>query len=366
MRIPVKFVIRPSTVAAWLSGLSGLLLVACGGGLQAPPPVAAPTLQTISAAAGGEGESVAWDGVVQAVEQSVLSAQTSGRVTALGADVDTRVAAGAALLRLTSEEQSAAVDRAEAQLRAAEAQVADAAARYRRAINLVDQEVIARDEFDRVKAASESAAAARDVAAAQLAQTRQQLGYTVVRAPYAGVVSARQVEQGETVAPGQPLFTLYAPGRLRVEVLVPQRDADAIRAQPQATLTLADGRQVSGAGVTVFPSADPAAHSNAVRVQLPAVAAPPRPGQAVKVRFAAARAPAGIWLPESAVTVRGELTGVYVVRQTGVLLRQVRTGRREGGRVEILAGVAAGEAVATDPLAALQALRQRQAAGAAQ
>lgn len=355
-----------SPAVRWLPGLLVLLLPACSERMPATPPAAAPALQTISTTVGDGSEAVAWDGVVQAVEQSVLSAQTSGRVTALGADVDSRVAAGAVLLRLTSEEQSAAVARAEAQLRAAEAQYADAAARHQRGINLFEQQVIARDEFDSVKAAGESSAAARDAAAAQLDQARQQLGYTVVRAPYAGVVAARHVEQGETVAPGQALFTLYAPGRLRVEVLVPQRDAEAIRARPEAALTLPDGAQIKAASVMIFPSADPAAHSNAVRVLLPAQGPALRPGQVVKVRFAAARAAAGIWLPEGALAVRGELTGVYVVSGADVVLRQVRTGRREGGRVEILAGVAAGELVAADPVAALQELQARQRSGAAQ
>lgn len=358
-----SFIITPRVAAAM--ALAGLL-AACSK--TAPVPVAAtlPTLQTVSTTVGGEGESVAWDGVVQAVDQAVLSAQTSGRVVTVGTDVDKRVAAGAELVRLTSAEQSAAVDRAQAQLRATDAQLVDAASRFRRASDLVDRQLIARDDFDRVKAAHDSASAARDAASAQLAEARQQMGYTVVHAPYAGVVAVRHVEPGETVSPGQPLITLYAPGRLRVEVEVPQRDAEAIRAHPQARITLPGGEQVNAAGVVVFPSADPAAHSNAVRVLLPAGVASPRPGQTVKVRFAAARSASGIWLPESALAVRGELTGVYVVSPESVVLRQVRTGRRESGRVQILAGLDAGEAVAADPVAALQSLRALQAAGSKQ
>lgn len=338
------------------------LLVACGG--EAPPvaAVASPALQTLTIAAGEGGAGTRWDGVVQALEQSVLSAQTAGRVIRLGADVDRKVAAGTVLLQLTSEEQSAAVETLQAQLRSAEAQLVDANARYARAASLVERQLVSRDDHDRVKAARDSAEAARAAAAAQLVQARQQLGYTTVRAPYAGVVAARQVELGETVSPGQPLFTLYAPGALRAEVQVPQSDAEAIRRDGKALVTLGDGREVQALRVIVFPSADPGAHSTAVRVLLPSVDAPPTPGQTVKVRFPAAHAPTGIWLPRTAVVERGELTGAYVVGAHDVQLRQLRLGATEGDRVQVLAGLSAGEQVASDPLAALQWLRKRQGA----
>lgn len=342
------------------TGLLALLLAACG---STPPPAATttlPDLATLTVSAGGEGGGVPWDGVVQAVEQSVLSAQTSGRVVALPADVGQRVAKDSILLRLTGEEQAAAANTARAQLRAAEAQLADAAARFRRAQELIGGQLISRDEFDRVRAAHDSGVAARDAAAAQLAQAGQQLGYTVVRAPYAGVVASRHVESGETVVPGQPLFTLYAPGALRIEVQVPQADAAAIRREGAAKVLLPDGRLVKAASLVVFPAADPLAHSTRVRVLLPALDSAPLPGQAAKVYFAAAAAPQGIWLPAAAVVERGELSAAYVVREDGVLLRQLRLGRRAGDRVEVLAGLAPGERVATDPVAALGALREQQ------
>lgn len=334
-----------------------LALSACGGDAPVPAGVAvqlpAAVIVGTSDVAGG----TSWDGVVQPVEQAVLSAQTAGRVTALSADVDQKVAAGAVLLRLTGEEQQAAVRSAEAQLASGEARALDAAARFRRASELVGRQLISRDEFDQIQAANSAAIAARDAAAAQLADARQQLSYTTVRAPYAGIIAARHVELGEAVAPGRALFTIYSPRQLRLEVQVPQGDAEAVRGQPVASILLADGREVQAASVTVYPSADPLAHSTTVRVQLPAMDSPPRPGQALKVRFAAATGPAGIWLPESAVVQRAELSAAYVVQDDTVLLRQLRLGRRMDGRVEVISGLSPGEAVATDPLAALQWLR---------
>ena len=338
-----------------------LAVAACGGSPVSAMKPTPPDLATITVATGDDAGGVAWDGVVQAVEQSVLSAQTTGRVIALGADVDQHVAAGTVLLRITNTEQSAAVQMAQAQLQSAQAQLIDARNRFERASTLVERQLISRDDFDRVKSAFDSTSAAVQAAHGQLAEARQQSDYTTVRAPYAGTVSARSVELGETVAPGQPLFTLYAPGALRLEVQVPQAIAEAIRSRPQATVALADGREVQVAKVIVFPSADSLAHSNAVRVLLPTMSPAPRPGQTAKVRFAGSTGGDQMWLPASAVVIRGELTGAYVVRDDGVVLRQLRLGRVQGGSVEVLAGLASGERVAADPVAALHWLRQRQA-----
>jgi hypothetical protein len=95
---------------------------------------------------------------------------------------------------------------------------------------------------------------------------------------------------------------------------------------------------------------------------LPLLAPQPRPGQTAKVRFSAAAGPAGIWLPASALINRGELTGAYVVTAEGVVLRQLRLGSRQADRIEVLAGLAPGERVAVDPVAALAWLRARQSA----
>lgn len=334
-----------------------LALAACGRDAPAPVDVATGLPATFTVGLSDVAGGTSWDGVVQPVEQATLSAQTAGRVMALSADVDQKVAAGAVLLRMSAEEQQAVVHTAEAQLASAEARALDTAARFRRASELVGRQLISRDEFDQIQAANSAAIAARDAASAQLTDARQQLSYTTVRAPYAGIIAGRHVELGEAVAPGRALFTIYSPRQLRVEVQIPHGDAEAVRGQPAASIVQADGREVQAASVTVYPSADPLAHSTTVRVQLPAMDSPPRPGQALKVRFAAATGPAGIWLPEGAVVQRAELSAAYVVQADTVLLRQLRLGRRMEGRVEVISGLAPGEAVATDPLAALRWLR---------
>lgn len=348
--------IHTAFVLAALTALSG-----CGSEPEraALPPL--PRLETVSVTAAGAGGGRAWDGVVEAVREAALSAQTSGRVTAVEADIDDRVAADAVLLRITAVEQQAGANTARAQLRAAEATASEAEQNYRRFAALADARYVSRAQIDQARAARDSAVAARDAARAQLAQAAQQAAYTTVRAPFAGIVSRRTVEPGETVAPGQPLMTVYAPDALRIEVQVPQSEAAAIRAAPRASVVLGDGRTVEAARVTVFPAADAASHSVGVRIALPDLEDAPAPGTTAKIVFPIAATRDGgdaeaVSIPASALAQRGEVSGVYVLHDGRLALRQVRVGQRVGDRVEIVAGLRAGEVVAADPVAAVQAL----------
>ncbi|MEO6227845.1 MAG: efflux RND transporter periplasmic adaptor subunit [Thermomonas sp.] len=344
-------------------------LAACGKGGEANklPPLA--DVATFEVAPAGTSSGHGWDGVIEAVRRADLSAQTAGRVTSVDVDVNARVAAGTVLLRISAVEQDAGANTARAQLRAAEASAVEAQQNYQRFAALAAGQYVSRAQVDQTRAARDAAVAARDAARAQLAQAAQQAAYTVVRAPFAGVVARRDVEPGESVSPGQPLLSVYAPGALRIEVAVPQTRAEAIRGDPRAHVLLPGGRQVVPARVIVFPVADVATHSVNVRIELPDLDLAPAPGTTAKVVFDADASAAGstgamLHIPASAVAQRGELSGVYVRQGNRLLLRQLRLGSQAGDMVEVISGLNAGDKVASDPVAALQAVTaQRKAAG---
>ncbi|MBL8257662.1 MAG: efflux RND transporter periplasmic adaptor subunit [Pseudoxanthomonas mexicana] len=331
-------------------------LAACGHEGPAAPPASIDGLQTFQVHDADAADGRAWEGVVEAVRQSTLSAQTNGRVIAVARDVNDRVAAGDVLVRLSAVEQQSGVDAARAQLRAAEASATEAEANYRRFANLAKDQFVSMAQLDQARMARDSAAAARDAARALLASAGQQTDYTTVRAPYAGIVATRDVEPGESVGIGQTLMTVFAPGALRIEVVVPQSEADAVRADPAAVVTFDDGRRIDATDVTVFPAADASTHAVRIRVQLPALDAPPQPGLTAKVAFPAVKGAAFPRVPASALARRGEVTGVYVLSDGRLSLRQVRLGDAAGDQVDVISGLKPGERIATDPVAAQQAL----------
>lgn len=338
-----------------------LALAACGSDKPAAVPTLPADLATYAVQASTALPGRGWDGVVEAVRRADLAAQTAGRIAAVQVDVNQHVKAGDVLVRITAVEQDAGANAARAQLRAAEASAAEAEQNYRRYAALADKQFVSKAQIDQARAARDSAAGARNAAAAMLAQATQQANYTVVRAPFAGVVARRDVEPGETVAPGMPLMSVYAPDALRIEVAIPQTRAEAIRSNPNAQVQLGDGRKVKPADVIVFPAADAMSHSVNVRVNLPALDPSPAPGTTAKVMFAAdvgseGETSAGVRIPVTSLAQRGELSAVYVVQDGRLLLRQLRLGARDGDAVEVISGLKIGDVIARDPVAALQAI----------
>ncbi|MBS1200012.1 MAG: efflux transporter, family, subunit [Proteobacteria bacterium] len=342
----------PARLAAVLL-LTIPVLAACGGGHEPGVTATAPgaQLETLVVAAGpGEGERM-FDGIVEAVQQATIAAQTSGRIVALGRDVDDPVARGDMILRISGVEQRARLDGAQQALTEARAVAAEARARYARVSDLAARKLLSGADLDRATADRDAAEARLASAEAGVAAAQEQFGYTEIRAPFAGVVTARHVEVGEAVSPGQPLTAVAALGALRVNVDVPQAFADEIRGLGAARVYA--GKQVlDSAQVTVFPAAASASNTVRVRIDLEPGVGDLYPGMFVKAGFRSGE-PAALRVPARVVVRRSEVTAVYVVGEDRqVRLRQVRLGRQAGDEYEVLAGLSAGERVAADPVAA--------------
>ena len=290
------------------------------------------------------------DGRVEAVNRATVSAQTSGRIAELPYDVNDFVEAGAVVMRFTDAEQRAALDRAQASLAEARARLANAETEFERAEKMIANNTISRSRFDQAKAERDSARARLDAAVAGVETAREQLEYTVVRAPYAGIVSERHVELGELVSPGQPLISGLSLQSLRVNVDVPQSLFHAVRTSRRAS-PYVSGERIEAESLTFFPVADDAANTFRVRVNLPDGAVTLYPGMFIKVGFIVGESQR-LLIPAQAVVRRSELSAVYVVDGDDVSLRQVRLGRRYGEAIEVLAGLAEGETVATEPVRA--------------
>ncbi|HEX5488855.1 MAG TPA: efflux RND transporter periplasmic adaptor subunit [Rhodanobacteraceae bacterium] len=353
--------VRPARFGASL--VLAALLAACGTPQQplAPPP--APPLETFVVSPQQSAREQTWDGVVEAVDATTIAAQTNARVLELPVDVGDRVRKGDVLVRFSDVEQQSGRRAAEANVVAARAEYRNAEINWKRAQALLPSGAISRAQLDDATARRDAARAASNAAEAALRAAGQQTDYTVLRAPFDGVITQRFVHVGEAVQSGpptpQPLIALAALDALRVDVVVPQGAVDAIRASQHASVVLDDGTRVQAAKMTVFPYADPATHSFRVRVELPAGGSGLYPGMTVKVAFAIGAA-TRLLVPVDALVRRGELSAVYVIAADhSVGLRQVRLGYRFGSEVEILAGLATGDRVARDPGAAALYLTSR-------
>lgn len=330
--------------------LSSMLVVACVAGVVSTAPLNAQPFsgngpEWVQVELAPLVEYARLDGQIEAVQQSTVSAQTSGTVVAIPFDVDDVVDAGELIVSLDDTEQRARANQAEANLSEAQAALTDARQRLERIGPLVERGVASQAELDQANNQFNAAQARLSQAEAAAEQAQEQLSYTKVLAPYGGIVTERHVEVGESVSPGTPLLSGFSLEALRVTAAIPQRYADLARQNKSATVTLDDGRVLETGEMTFFPYADPNTHSFRVRMPLTEPDGSLFPGMLVRVGLPVSQRQA-LWIPETALVRRGELRGVYVLDDNQKpRLRQIRTGVIRNGQIEVLSGLSSGERV---------------------
>jgi membrane fusion protein, multidrug efflux system len=333
-----------------------------GLGSVAPAWAAGPALATAAVQSAGDRSQQGFDAVVEAVRQSMVSAQVAGSIVALEVKAGDQVKAGQTLARIDARAAEQTASASDAQVRSAQALLDVASKDFERQKQLHDKQYISRAALERAESQFKASQAQAAALLAQANAARTQSGLHVVRAPFAGVVAEVPVALGDMALPGKPLLTLYEPDALRVTAALPQSQIGASQAGLKVEFpSLPDARRwfvPTAAQVQLLPTVDAATHTVQLRIALPTTLQGLAPGLFARVWLpaAAAGAPSRLYVPASAVLRRAELTGVYVLDAQGApVLRQVRLGRAQGNSVEVLSGVSAGERVALDPQAAARA-----------
>ena len=295
-----------------------------------------------------------FDAVIEAVQQSTVAAQVSGRVVEINFDVGDLVPKDSVLVRIRGAEQRAGLEAQQAALREAEARYREAQAEFGRVSTIYEKRLLPKAALDKASADLKAAQSRVEAARATLTQAGEQLGYTVITAPYGGVVLKRHVEIGETVSVGQPLMSGYSLETLRATASIPQQQITAVRGRQQARVILTQpDRTLESTRLIFTPNADTVSHTYKVRAELPPNLEGVLPGMFAKMVFVTGEE-RRLAIPDTAVARRSELTGVYVVDKQGkVALRQIRVGVVLGADlIEVLSGLSEGETIALDPVRA--------------
>ncbi len=334
-----------------------------------PAGAYAQALKTLPAQAAASAAASAFDGVVEAVRQTVVAAQVPGAVVQLDAKVGDLVKAGQVLLRIDARAADQNAAASDAQVQAARASLEVASKDFERQKQLFQKNYISQAALERAESEFKSTQAQARAQLAQAGAARTQSGFYVVRAPFAGVIAEVPVSLGDMAMPGRPLLTLYDPAALRVTAAVPQSVASQLAAGQLPRLELpglpAATSWVTPSRVQVLPTIDAATHTVQLRADLPAGVVGVSPGMFARLwlpvppaQAAAGASPVSptLSVPVKAIVRRAEMTGLYVLDPNGKpVLRQVRLGRADGDRVEILSGLMVGEQVVTDPQSAARA-----------
>ena len=302
------------------------------------------------------------DGVIQAVKQSTVASQASGRIAIFSVKAGDRVHVGQVIATIDDREAQVGVQRAQAQTAQADAELRNAKAQMERTRELQTQGFVSKAAFDTANTQYQAAQAQRDQAIASVRQSGISQGFTRVTAPIDGWVLQTFAQAGDLAVPGTPLLVVYAPQPLRAVVQVPASRSQSVRQAKQTSVLVNNGsgpsQSISPLNRLEVPSSDPVSQTTEWRMDLPAKdAAALLPGQQVRVSFSveSTTSSSHFLVPASAVIRRNELSAVYVVANQRFALRAVRFGADLGSQgVEVLSGLRAGEWVATDTVRASQ------------
>ncbi len=333
-------------------------------------------------------------GSIAAVREGSVSAEVTGRIVEIPANVDlgSEVAVGDLLARVDHRDYEIAVRKAVAQVSGAKARLRKAAVDIDRQRNLVglnaEQLRLARAEHDRlvklrekglvssqaverqelswrrIEEELESARSGQrqteaqyaigqadlELANAQWEQARETLRDTEVRAPYAGIIARKHVTLGERVAPGQVLFQLADVETVKLEVRIPASDMQQLDPGAAASVRVTGlERETAGRVANIGPRADPVTRSFPVEIFLSNPERRLLPGMFARAVIPVRRYPAAILIPRDSVLFEDGESTVFVAEPHGRVAsrRTVRIARRFGARYMIAGGLEPGDLLVT-------------------
>ena len=299
-------------------------------------------------------------------EEVTISNEAPGIIQQVMVDLGDKVKKGQRLVLLDSREAKLALAQAEANLQATKKAHTQAQAEWRDAdINLkrikelhsegiiaTSQLDVAQTRFDAIEAQVHAREADIDRYQAMVDFARKRLSDTEVIAPIAGEVRQRLVSIGEAVKEKTPLFQLVITDPLKFQGTVPERFAPNIKLEQPVDLQVeafAD-RAFPGRVLRVSPAVDVQTRSLSLEVKVPNAQGMLKPGFFAKGQILTEVDPHAVFAPEEAVYTFVGITKAFVVQDGTVQERQVKTGSRTEGWIEITEGLQNGETVATSNL----------------
>ena len=285
--------------------------------------------------------------LVESRNQASLSTIVMGTVTQTHVNVGDRVGKDDVLLRIKDDQIRAQKMQLEANRVQAQANLENTEKNYNRIKNLYAEESATSKELDDISTMYEIAKANMDALEASLREVNEMLSYTVIRAPFDGIVSRKFVETGDMASPGHPLISVADPDQIKFTASIPEQVIQHVTEGMKITIDVsaaglfqaeAEIYAVSGAG-------DRASRQFAVEARLmdESLMSQVRTGMFAEMNIHSVDEDR-LFIPKSALIERGQLTGIFTLSDDNLaVLRWVRTGRTSGSFVEILSGLKPGE-----------------------
>ncbi len=347
--------LNPFVFAMALAFTASAGLTGCGGGHDKAAPAAAQhavqagvvTLQPSQSAVLS-----AMPGTIVAQESVQVASRLMGYIKDIAVTEGETVKAGQRLFTIDPMDIEGGVTQARLGLDQAEKAMQDAKADYDRFNALYKDEVVTRQQYEKMKLGYDIAVSRAAQAKAGLQTANGQMRYAVVSSPINGVVVQKFANQGDIAAPGHPILLVENQSRLQVQTSVPEEIYSGLKLGAKIKVEVDGQAQPVIATISrLSPAADPTSHSHLVK--LDASAPNLRSGAFARVLFPTGQQTV-LKVPQEAVLNRAGITGVFVLDDKGAAeYRMVRTGTADNGQIEILSGLSAGDRVVTRNAAAV-------------
>lgn len=320
-------------------------------------------------------------GNIQAIAEAPILARANGYIKRRMVDIGDRVSAGQPLAEIEAPEVDQQVSQAKAELEQARAALEQSLASYQQGKSnlelarvtaerwntLAGEGIVPRQENDQYQAqfqaqtagvqALENAVAAQrsNVAAAEanLAGLNEVQGYRVVKAPFDGLVTLRNMDVGALVNAGSTLlFRVAQTGTLRTYVNVPQTNANSVRVGQTAVLSISalPGRSFPGTVARTAKALDPASRTMLTEIRVPNPNGVLLPGMYAQVDLSSPRTNPPLLIPGDSLIIRADGTQVAVIRSDHTVhLQKIQIGRDYGDNLEVISGLELGDMVIANP-----------------
>jgi RND family efflux transporter MFP subunit len=314
-------------------------------------------VKTVVPKAAAAGQALVLPGTLQGFVQSPIAARASGYLRRWYKDIGTRVEKGDLLAEIETPEIDQQLSQAVAARQQAASSLALAKSTLDRWEALREKGVVSLQGLDEHRSVAEQARSSLAAAEANVERLRQIESFKRVLAPFAGVITRRNVDVGDLIdagatgGPGRALFLLTQTDPLRLYVNVPQSYAQLVKPGQQVTVAQTElrGQTFAGTVARTAASIDAATRTMQVEISLPNRDGMLLPGAYVQVSLPLQ--PSGaLVIPTNALLFRREGTRVAVVDATShARLKTIQVGRNYGETVEVLEGIVASDRLVLNP-----------------
>ena len=301
-------------------------------------------------------EKITYTGTLEALDKINITPETGGKIARIYVEPGDRVAKGQLLAELETESIRLQVRQAEAGVAVAEASYNDALKNKERMDRLLKESAVSAQQSEKIQLAFDAATAQLEQARAGLNLARHALDQSLMKAPFAGIIASKNAEVGDVINPmmggaygggAGGVLTLMDYSTIKLAVSISSEDIGRIRKGQEAVLRIGSipGRDFRGVVRVVNLAADPLNKKFEVEVHVPNPDAALRPGTFGNLVFEVESHENALVVPQAAVL---ENSYVFVVEGGKAVRKNVTLGIQNTTMVEILSGLADGEAVISD------------------